>query len=252
MQDLAEGAKPRDLLAGTQLLAGEGIRRRRNLERRRTQSGLGARRPLAGLRRHARPQSRRLCRRASASLPGARRGRRAARSHARRRHLRQAGLPSRRQSAARHVQPRERQGLQSDAPGELQLAGYRARTRVLTATSDRSVTSYAIASDSGAVYFLAEDAGLEKLYAVGAAGGDVRAGGHARARRPHQHRRRRPQPGCRLGKRGESGGSGAHRCRPAAASSRSPVSTPRAPPPSTGSRCGISGSPARPARRSTA
>src|SRR5581483_7050438 len=45
---------------------------------------------------------------------------------------------------------------------------------VLTATSDCSVTTFAIARDSSTVFFLAEDAGLEKLYAVSAKGGDVR------------------------------------------------------------------------------
>jgi dipeptidyl aminopeptidase/acylaminoacyl peptidase len=45
---------------------------------------------------------------------------------------------------------------------------------VLTAKADLAVTTYAIAPDSATVYFLAESAGLEKLYAVGAAGGEVR------------------------------------------------------------------------------
>ena len=46
--------------------------------------------------------------------------------------------------------------------------------KVITATSDRSVGSYAIAPDGGTVYFTAEDAGQEKVYSVPANGGEVR------------------------------------------------------------------------------
>ena len=45
--------------------------------------------------------------------------------------------------------------------------------KVITATSDRSVGSYAITPFSDAIYFTAEDAGLEKIYTVPAAGGDA-------------------------------------------------------------------------------
>ena len=45
--------------------------------------------------------------------------------------------------------------------------------RVLTASSDRSVSSWSVGGDSGTVYFTAEDAGLEKLYVVAAAGGQT-------------------------------------------------------------------------------
>ena len=45
--------------------------------------------------------------------------------------------------------------------------------RVLTATSDRSVDSYAVGSDSKLVYFTAEDSGLMNIYAVSAKGGEV-------------------------------------------------------------------------------
>lgn len=44
----------------------------------------------------------------------------------------------------------------------------------VTASSDRTVTSFGFSPDSRLVYFLAEDAGLERLYQVSAAGGDVR------------------------------------------------------------------------------
>ena len=44
----------------------------------------------------------------------------------------------------------------------------------ITAASDRTVTSFAFTPDSRSVYFLAEDAGLERLYQVAAAGGNVR------------------------------------------------------------------------------
>ncbi len=44
----------------------------------------------------------------------------------------------------------------------------------ITAASDRTVTSFAFTPDSRSVYFLAEDAGLERLYQVPAAGGNVR------------------------------------------------------------------------------
>ena len=46
--------------------------------------------------------------------------------------------------------------------------------RVLTASSDRSVGGYAIAPDGKTVYFTAEDAGLEKIYSVPVAGGEVK------------------------------------------------------------------------------
>ena len=45
--------------------------------------------------------------------------------------------------------------------------------KVITATSDRSVGSYAVTPFSDAIYFTAEDAGLEKIYVVPAAGGEV-------------------------------------------------------------------------------
>ena len=45
--------------------------------------------------------------------------------------------------------------------------------RVLTATTDRNVGSFAIAPDSQTIYFTAEDAGLEKVYSVPASGGSV-------------------------------------------------------------------------------
>jgi len=45
--------------------------------------------------------------------------------------------------------------------------------KVITATSDRSVGNYAIVPFSDAIYFTAEDAGLEKIYSVPAAGGDA-------------------------------------------------------------------------------
>ncbi|MBK5259215.1 MAG: S9 family peptidase [Thermoanaerobaculia bacterium] len=46
--------------------------------------------------------------------------------------------------------------------------------RVVTANTDRSVNSYSMTADGKTVYFSAEDAGLEKIYSVAAAGGDVR------------------------------------------------------------------------------
>jgi dipeptidyl aminopeptidase/acylaminoacyl peptidase len=46
--------------------------------------------------------------------------------------------------------------------------------KVITATSDRSVSSYVIAPDNQTIYFTAEDSGLEKIYAVPAAGGDAK------------------------------------------------------------------------------
>jgi dipeptidyl aminopeptidase/acylaminoacyl peptidase len=46
--------------------------------------------------------------------------------------------------------------------------------RVLTASSDRSVDSFAITPDSKAIYFTAEDAGLIRIYSVAASGGDVK------------------------------------------------------------------------------
>ena len=45
---------------------------------------------------------------------------------------------------------------------------------VLTADFDRAVSAFALSPDSKTVYLTAEDAGLEKLYAVPAAGGEVR------------------------------------------------------------------------------
>jgi dipeptidyl aminopeptidase/acylaminoacyl peptidase len=44
---------------------------------------------------------------------------------------------------------------------------------VVTASSDRSVGAFAFTPDSRTLYFLAEDSGLEKLYSVPAAGGDA-------------------------------------------------------------------------------
>jgi dipeptidyl aminopeptidase/acylaminoacyl peptidase len=46
--------------------------------------------------------------------------------------------------------------------------------KVLTTDLDRSVGSYAFTPDSKTVYFLAEEAGHEKLFSVAAGGGDVR------------------------------------------------------------------------------
>jgi dipeptidyl aminopeptidase/acylaminoacyl peptidase len=46
--------------------------------------------------------------------------------------------------------------------------------RVLTASSDRSVNSFALSPDSKTVYFTAEGDGLERIYSVPAAGGDVK------------------------------------------------------------------------------
>jgi dipeptidyl aminopeptidase/acylaminoacyl peptidase len=45
--------------------------------------------------------------------------------------------------------------------------------RVLTASSDRSVNSYAITPDGKTIYFTAEDSGLEKIYSLPASGGTV-------------------------------------------------------------------------------
>ncbi|HYP52375.1 MAG TPA: S9 family peptidase [Pyrinomonadaceae bacterium] len=45
---------------------------------------------------------------------------------------------------------------------------------VLTAGFDRAVSNFAVAPDSKTIYLTAEDAGLEKLYTVPAAGGEVR------------------------------------------------------------------------------
>lgn len=45
---------------------------------------------------------------------------------------------------------------------------------VVTASSDRSVNSYALTPDGKTVYFTAEDSGLEKVYEVPAAGGAAR------------------------------------------------------------------------------
>jgi dipeptidyl aminopeptidase/acylaminoacyl peptidase len=44
---------------------------------------------------------------------------------------------------------------------------------VVTASTDRSVGAYALTPDGRTVYFTAEDAGLEKIYSVPAAGGEV-------------------------------------------------------------------------------
>ncbi|MEK6371659.1 MAG: S9 family peptidase [Acidobacteriota bacterium] len=46
--------------------------------------------------------------------------------------------------------------------------------KVVTATSDRSVGSYAIAPNNDTIYFTAEDSGLEKIYEVPAAGGETK------------------------------------------------------------------------------
>ena len=46
--------------------------------------------------------------------------------------------------------------------------------KVLTGTSDRSVGAFAPTPDGKTIYFLAEDAGHEKLYRVASEGGDVR------------------------------------------------------------------------------
>lgn len=46
--------------------------------------------------------------------------------------------------------------------------------KVLTTDLDRSVGSYAVTPDSKTVYFLAEEAGHEKLFSVAAGGGEVR------------------------------------------------------------------------------
>jgi dipeptidyl aminopeptidase/acylaminoacyl peptidase len=55
------------------------------------------------------------------------------------------------------------------------------RPKVLTSTFDRSVSGYAFTPDSKTIFLTAEDAGLEKLYAVGATGGEVREVGHMTA-----------------------------------------------------------------------
>ncbi len=46
--------------------------------------------------------------------------------------------------------------------------------RILTANFDRGPSSFALSPDSKTVYLLAEEAGLEKLYSIPAAGGEVR------------------------------------------------------------------------------
>jgi dipeptidyl aminopeptidase/acylaminoacyl peptidase len=46
--------------------------------------------------------------------------------------------------------------------------------KVVTATSDRSVNGYAFTPAGDTIYFTAEDSGLEKIYAVPAAGGDAK------------------------------------------------------------------------------
>lgn len=46
--------------------------------------------------------------------------------------------------------------------------------KVLTASFDRAVGSFAVTPDSKTIYFTAEEAGLEKLYSLPASGGEVR------------------------------------------------------------------------------
>lgn len=46
--------------------------------------------------------------------------------------------------------------------------------RVLTAATDRSVNSWSVTPDGRMIYFTAEDSGLEKIYSVPTAGGDVK------------------------------------------------------------------------------
>ena len=46
--------------------------------------------------------------------------------------------------------------------------------RVITANTDRSVGSWAVTPDDQVIYFSAEDAGLEKIYSVSTSGGDVK------------------------------------------------------------------------------
>jgi dipeptidyl aminopeptidase/acylaminoacyl peptidase len=46
--------------------------------------------------------------------------------------------------------------------------------RVITATTDRSVNTYAVTPDGKSILFTAEDSGLEKVYSVAAAGGDTK------------------------------------------------------------------------------
>jgi dipeptidyl aminopeptidase/acylaminoacyl peptidase len=53
--------------------------------------------------------------------------------------------------------------------------------RIVTAAFDRSVGSYAFTPDSKTIYLTAEDAGLEKLYTVPSAGGEVREVGRMTA-----------------------------------------------------------------------
>jgi len=48
------------------------------------------------------------------------------------------------------------------------------RPTILTANFDRAVSNFAVTPDSKTVYLTAEDAGLERLYSVPAAGGEVR------------------------------------------------------------------------------
>ncbi len=46
--------------------------------------------------------------------------------------------------------------------------------RVVTSSTDRSVNSYAVSPDGRSIFFTAEDSGLEKIYSVPAAGGEVK------------------------------------------------------------------------------
>jgi dipeptidyl aminopeptidase/acylaminoacyl peptidase len=46
--------------------------------------------------------------------------------------------------------------------------------KVVTATTDRSVGTFAVTPDNATIYFTGEDAGLEKIYSVPAAGGEVK------------------------------------------------------------------------------
>lgn len=52
---------------------------------------------------------------------------------------------------------------------------FRNERTVLTEGFDRSVTRYAVPSDQDRLYFTAESSGLEKLYSVASAGGEVRS-----------------------------------------------------------------------------
>jgi dipeptidyl aminopeptidase/acylaminoacyl peptidase len=50
--------------------------------------------------------------------------------------------------------------------------------KIVTASSDKSVTSFAFTPDSTKIYFLAEDSGSERLFQVAAEGGEVREAFH--------------------------------------------------------------------------